>query len=91
MTASGAAGSGLSQSHSWTTGAWQAGITTQSPCPPTPDRRPMLPRWQHVVRGRGDSRVLPGLCRPIQGWGTTTLLHGTGGLLRLWTTLVQSS
>lgn len=52
---------------------------------------PELPRWQHEVRGRGDCRVLPGLCTPIQGWGATSLLHGTGGLLHLWPTLVQSS
>ena len=140
--ASGAAGSCLSQSPSWPTGAWQAGLLEPGswhtslagwhhlpepllahwsltgwptgawqlapppratpgplepgrlapppratpgplepgswhhlpePLPTHPRQVPVLLRWQHVVRGRGDSRVLPGLCTPIQGWGTTML------------------
>ena len=112
--ASGAAGSCLSQSPSWPTGAWQAGplepgswphlpepllahwslaagITSQSPCPPTPDRCPCSSDGSMWSGGAGT----PGSClasaRPSRDGEPPCSPHRTGGLLRLWTTLVQSS
>ena len=82
MTPSGAAGRGtegtrLSQSRSWTTGAWQASIPFQSPCPPqTNARAPQTAAWGQGTLGLESPAwsLLP----HIQGWGTITLLHGDG-------------
>lgn len=80
MTPSGAAGRGtegtrLSQSCSWNTGAWQASIPFQRPCQPqTNARAPQTAAWGQGTLGLESPAwsLLP----HIQGWETTTLLHG---------------